>query len=144
MLHLIRKIYSWNGKDLFAWNIFFRTYWISFINPANRNLANSITLNISRAWYSSTKCCVPSCNRELPAELHRIPLKVRYEISLDFSRQIPNRASGFILSWAHQGKWNGICCVCLSKWRMPKKFCRFFFPWKTIKITHGTYEVSIS
>lgn len=50
------------------------------INPANRNLANSITLNISRARCSSTKCCVPSCNRELPAELHRIPLKVRYEI----------------------------------------------------------------
>lgn len=61
--------------DIFFWLIDFY-----FINIVNNNGAGNITLNISRARISSSKCCVPTCNVQLPAELHRIPLGIRYDI----------------------------------------------------------------
>ncbi|XP_031622768.1 uncharacterized protein LOC116340428 [Contarinia nasturtii] len=58
----------------------------------NANLVGDITLNISRARISSTKCCFRSCSTECPDELHRIPRAIRYEIMKNKRFFIPEKS----------------------------------------------------
>lgn len=41
---------------------------------------DKISLNITRARISSTKCCVPWCDGKYPDELRRIPVGIRHDI----------------------------------------------------------------
>lgn len=47
--------------------------------------------------------------------------------NLDFSRQIPNKAGGFLLPRTFQGQWHRNCFVRVHRWRMRKKKCADFF-----------------
>lgn len=51
-----------------------------------------ITLNIARARISSSKCCAPSCDVALPANLHRISEEMRYNIMKSQRFFIPKNA----------------------------------------------------
>lgn len=61
-------------------------------NLGNTNRVANINLNISRAYISSSKCCIPSCKKEYPDKLHRIPRAIRCEIMKNKRFFIPEKS----------------------------------------------------